>query len=91
MSTVDIPTIRARLAAWYAAADDGSPWQPFRIHPTDLAALCDEVERLRTALKKIVRGEGAFDRDPFVHANNTIVEAVQTARAALTPTTVDGR
>lgn len=42
-----------------------------------------EIERLETALREIIKGEGAFSRDPLVHASNTIDHLVEIAQEAL--------
>ncbi len=44
----------------------------------------ERVAVLWEALKEIAKGEGAFNRDPFVHACNVVEEAKATANAALT-------
>lgn len=42
-----------------------------------------EVVRLRTALERIARGEGRYSTDRLTHANNTIEDMQEAARAAL--------
>ena len=45
--------------------------------------LADEHARMKEALERIARGEGAFNRDPLKHAENVIEEHKELARALL--------
>ena len=42
-----------------------------------------ERDQLRTALVEISKGEGRFNRDPLIHASNTIEDMKRIALAAL--------
>ena len=42
-----------------------------------------EIDRLRDALTRIAKGEGAFSRDPLTHAANTIDNLLGIAEDAL--------
>jgi len=48
-----------------------------------IKALCEYVDRLETALRKIAKGDGAFSRDPLTHAENCVERAVGLAKEAL--------
>ena len=45
--------------------------------------LVEENERLREAMREIVKGEGPYSRDPLTHASNVIEAMTKIARAAL--------
>ena len=57
---------------------------------TELANKIIELEaenkRLRDALEKIAKGEGAFSRDRLEHATNVIENAIDLAKQALNET-----
>lgn len=42
-----------------------------------------EIKRLKEALREIMKGEGRFNRDPLIHASNTIEDMIEIAREAL--------
>ena len=87
MSTVDIPAIRARLAeAMSRPLASTVRGEDFDDVLTDLAALCDEVERLRTAGETLLWTCAVhFDgREP-----RAILRAMGGMQAALAPATAD--
>jgi hypothetical protein len=74
------------VAAWHVVEWPAIPdWCPLpdSLRAEALDVLATEVERLRTALVEIAKGEGRFNRDPLEHASNAVWDMQQLAKAAL--------
>ena len=79
----DLPTRLARKwCAYCAGKGDCSP-DAHHYHGAIAAAVREALEEPRKALEEIVKGEGAYNRDPLVHCSNTVENLKEIARAAI--------